>query len=231
MFFSSSSGTIALGPISWMPAAASPRSWYALMNLVASGPSGVEPVHGLRLVAPDTLEERHVVGRAQRRANGADDLAAAFLEALDERVLRVDARRVVAHDRGHARQPVGRGPLAQVIAVLPRGEGHAHEEWRQARRARRAARHHDVGDAGFGGQRRNGADVRRPLAAGQDLHALAHDQLARQPLRDIGRRAGFVALDQLEVDARREDRSDEASGTVRRLDRWPRRSTRRAPSR
>ena len=123
------------------------------------------------------------------------------LKPCDERVFRVEARRVVAHDRGHARQPVGRGPLAQVITVLPGGEGDAHEEWRQARRACRAARHHHVRDAGFGRQRRNRADVGRPLPTCQDLHALANDQLARQPLRDIGRRAGFVALDQLKLDA------------------------------
>src|SRR6185503_8182872 len=60
--------------------------------------SGVEPVHGLRLVAPDTLEERYVVGGAQWSANEADNLAAGSLEALDERVFGVEARRVIADD-------------------------------------------------------------------------------------------------------------------------------------
>ncbi len=129
-----------------------------------------------------------------------DDLAARGLEALLEAGDAVLAGRVVGVDDGggldaHLVVRV----LAQRIGRLPHGEGHARVV---------GAALGDRGGAGIHDDERHlrlladvvdGEGVRRINHAGQDLHVVARHQLGGQTLGDVGRGAGGIALDQLDL--------------------------------
>jgi hypothetical protein len=169
-------------------------------RLLAGGDEGE---HGVRLGVLHALHVGDEVGVGQRDADAGHDLAAALLEGLDEGLFRLVAGREVAHRRVDALVFLGR-PLAEGIGGLPERERHPREVRRHVRHVHARRVGADEGHLGLGGERGDGAGVRRPDDAGRELHLFAHDQLLRDALGVVGVRSGVVADDQLHLDAGRQ---------------------------
>ncbi len=158
-----------------------------------------EHEHRLRLRVLDSLQIRREVRVLQRRAHAVDHLAAGGLERLHECALGVDAGTVVGYERVGALDPVLRGPLRDRLRVLRQRVRDAHDVGRACRddRRRRVHDHHRL--LRLRVDRRHRERIRRQPEAGEDVDAVARDQLLREALRDLGRGARRVARHDLDL--------------------------------
>ena len=106
---------------------------------------------------------------------------------------------VVADQRVDLLDLVLGGPLGDRRRHLRQRERHPHDVGRL--RGDRAGRgvHDDHRDLRLGRDRRDRHRVRRQAEAGQELHLVARHQLLRHALGEIGRRAGRVLDDELDL--------------------------------
>ena len=106
---------------------------------------------------------------------------------------------VVGDHRVDLLDAVLRRPDAERVVQLRRRRRGAGDVGRLGRddRGRRVHDHHEF--LGFGGDVGGGQRIRRQREAGEDVGVVAHDELLRQALGDVGRDAAGVLADELDL--------------------------------
>src|SRR5467141_1217766 len=160
--------------------------------------AGNEHVDRLRSEVLGALHERREVRVGDREAHRADDAAAGFLEGALELRLVVVPRAVVGDHGVGLLDALPHRPGAEGLHDLREGDRGAHHVGRPGDddRGRRVHHHHEL--LRLRRHVRGGERVRRQQESGEEVDLVAHHQLLRVALGDVGQGAADVAADDLD---------------------------------
>ena len=200
MLFSAASAVVSPEPRMRVFFLSMPRSANALPSAAGCAPPGMKMKIDSGREVLRALHEGGEVRVRDREAHRADDGAAGGLERALERGLGVVARAVVGdHGVVLLDAALGRGPGAEGLHHLRQGHRGADHVGRLGDHHRGGGVHHHHELLRLGRDVAAGHGVGREHVAREDVDVVAHHQLLRQALGDVGCRAADVLGDELDL--------------------------------